>query len=257
MSKYYFITTLLPPLQIGQAPELPSSELDFLLKMNLTEKDYKDVEVLRRYIDIQNIRHFWRNEPLEEGGNVGQKEIEEALLHAELFPPYVFSFMETYPRTEQRLEHFSLLLRDFFRYEIAHTSHFVQDYLRTEWEKRLVFTALRAKNLKRSLQEEFKLEDPEDPFIQHILEQEDSDTYEPPARYAVIKTLYEEYKSNPLKLFRALLELDFEYINDVIGWHTFDTKNVLGYVVQLRLVEQSMKLDQQKGLAILEKIVKK
>ena len=257
MAKYYFVTTLLPPLKIGSPPEITSNELEFTLKMNLTKSDYNKVVILRRFVEIENIRRFWRGEPIEEGGNFNEKEIEESHLHLENYPSYVFDFMEKYDDTSQRLKHFPELLRDFFRHEMKKSDGgFVQEYLKLEWELRLIFVALRAKDLGRDLAEELKFEDPEDPFVQQILEQKDDPSYIPPNSYASLKELFEEKKSDPLALNLELSQWRFNKIDEMMGWHTFDINKVLSYVVQLKIVEKWLKLDKKKGLELVEKIIK-
>ncbi len=204
MAKYYFVTTLLPPLKIGSPPEIDSPELDFLLRQNLTKSDYQKVVILRRLVEIENIRRFWQGEPIEAGGNFDEKEIEENLLHQESYPPYVFRYMEKYEDPKERIKHFPELIKDFFHYELSLNDGFVEEYLRFEWEWRLVFVAIRAKNLGRDLAIEMQYENPENPFIQQILDQKDEKVYIPPARYADLKDIFEEKKSNPLELALAL-----------------------------------------------------
>src|SRR5437016_13757480 len=106
MAKYYFVTTLLPPLKIGVPPEIDSRELDFILKLNLTKKDLEKAIDLRRYVELENIRNFWLHQPMDPGGNYTEKEIEENLFHQEGYPDYIFDYMERYPDTPNRIAHF-------------------------------------------------------------------------------------------------------------------------------------------------------
>lgn len=255
MAKYYFVTTLLPPLKIGAPPEIDSPELDFILKQNLTKDDYQKVIVLRRLVEIENIRYFWQGAPIEAGGNFDEKEVEENLLHHEGYPSYVFQFMEKYEETKERLKHFPELIKKFFHYELKERTGFVKEYLQFEWEWRLIFVALRAKNLGRSIVTEMQYEDPEDPFVQQILEQKDAETYLPPEKFAELKEIYEAKKSTPLDLALTLSQWRFDKIEDLIGWHTFDVSCVLGYVIQHKIVEKWLKLDKKKGLELIEQIL--
>jgi hypothetical protein len=256
MAKYYFVTTLLPPLKIGVPPEIDSRELDFILKLNLTKEDLQKAVSLRRLIEIENIRNFWRGEPIDPGGNYDEKEIEENLFHLEAYPAYVFDFMEKHPDTTSRLAHFPELLRQFFHDELKKQDGFVLEYLKFEWEWRLVFVALRANSLGRDLEKEMQYEDPEDPFIEQILEQKNQKIYQPPEKYKALKDLFDAKKLNPLELQKALSEWRFDSIENMVGWHTFDVYRVLGYVVQLKICEKWLKLDKKKGLEIVEKVAK-
>ncbi|MDB6081958.1 MAG: hypothetical protein JWO53_1230 [Chlamydiia bacterium] len=256
MSKYYFVTTLLPPLTIGSRPEIDSNELDFVLRQNLSLDDFQKVQILRRLVEIENIRRFWQGEMIEPCGNYDEKEIEENLLHLENYPAYVFNYMERYQDSKERLQFFPELLREFFTEEMKKASGFVKDYLVFEWQWRLVCTALRAKSLGRDFKKEFRFEDPEDPFVQEILEQSSASTYIPPDGYQELTTIFENYKLKPLELNLALSEWRFECIDQKVGWHTFDIDRILGYIVQFEIVEAGLKLDKKKGLQLIEKVAK-
>lgn len=256
MAKYYFVTTLLPVLKIGSPPEIESRELDLILKMNLTKRDLEKVVALKRLREIENIRAFWSNTPLEAGSTYDEKEIEENLLHFAVYPSYVFEFMEKYEDTQSRLRHFPELLRTFFYQEMKACDNFVHEYFQFEWQWRLIVVVLRAKSLEKDLEKEMQLEDRENPFIQSILEQKDQKAYEPPAAYQQLKTIYEEKKSAPLELQKALSEWRFEKIDHMIESQAFNIDRILGYVVQLELCENWLKLDKKQGLEIVEKVAK-
>lgn len=257
MAKYYFITTLLPPLKIGSPPEMGSRELDFILKLNLTKEDYHKVDILRRLIDIENIRAFWRKESIDPGGNFDEKELEENLLHQEMLPPYVYAFMEKYPETSSRLKNFPELLRAFFQTEMKKEKDFVQDYLIFEWQWRMIFVVFRALSLERNVLSELEHEDPDNPFISDIIEQiSTTKAYIPPENFKALQGIYDMKKHSPLELELALSEWRFERIEEMIGWHTFDIYRILGYVIQLEIVEKWLELDKRKGLQFIEKTMK-
>jgi hypothetical protein len=159
--------------------------------------------------------------------------------------------MERYPDVSQRIHHFSELLHTFFAVEIANSSGFVHDYLVFEWQCRLIFTVLRARELKRDVAQELHLEDPEDPFVSQLLDQNTS-AFELPVQFQPIKTLFEANKHQPLEFNHAIAEWRFRYIDEMVGWHTFDIDCVLGYVIELEILEQWLKLDRKKGLEIVQ-----
>jgi hypothetical protein len=261
MAQYYFITTLLPPLKIGSAPEIGSTELDFILKLNLTKKDYHKLDLLRKLIDIENIRSFWRKIPIDPGGNFDEKELEENLLHQEGLPAYVFAFMEQYPETRERLHHFPELIRSSFQAEMKEASkqdaYFVQQYLSFEWQWRTIFLALRALDLGRDVFQELSDADPDNPFIADIFEQlKASKTYTPPEQFRSLQAMYDVKKHAPLELELALSEWRFEYIEEMIGWNAFDIYRILGYVTQLEIVEKWLELDKRKGLQFIDQTMK-
>lgn len=254
MAKYYFVTTLLPELKIGQPIDLESRELDFILRLNLTHEDFKKVSILRRFMDIENIRRFWQGEPIELGSNFDEKEIEENILLRQAYPRYVFDFIDRYEDIPSRLKHFTELLHTFFHEEMYKPDGFVERYLRFEWEWRLTLTALRAKHLGRDLVKEMQFEDPENPFVQQILEQKDAKSFEVPDAYKALKIIFETKETSPIELYQAIAEWRFNHIEEMVGWHTFSIDRILGYVVQLEICETWLKMDKRKGLEIIEEI---
>jgi hypothetical protein len=254
MAQYYFITTFLPSLKIGELPDIDHFELDFLLRMNLSKDDFQKVETLRLLSDIENIRHLFSQEDLEAGGNLDEKKLEESLFHQERLPSYVFEFLERYKDTPLRIKNFPELLKRYFQEETKTSEPFLHDYLSFEREWRLVFSALRAKELGRSLASEMRLENPEEDFIRDIIEQEEEPSYRPPDEYFALKTIFDAKKLNPFELNLAVSEWRFDAIEEMIFSHTFDIYRVLGYVVQFGIVEKYLKLDKKKGLQIVQQV---
>lgn len=254
MAQYYFVTTLLPTLKIGSPPEIGSYEFDFILQQNLTGCDLAKVTILRRLTDIENIRLLLQDAQLQPNGNFDQKELEDALLNQESLPSYVFEFMENYGDTAARLKNFPQLIRKFFKEEIGRQKGFVHDFLLFEWRCRLICSILRAKALDRPIEAELALEDSEDPFVAAILEQKDEPSYHPPDEFLPLKTIFENHKENPHEMNLALLEWKFSHIDEMAGDHPFSLYRVLGYLIQLDIVERWFSLDKKKGLEFVEKL---
>lgn len=256
MTNYYFLATLLPQLEIGIPPDLDYLELSSLLKINLTDADYKKVETIRRYFDIQNLRSFWREEPLNFRGNLNENELEEALLTQSGLPGYVFDFEERFEKIPDRLHHFASLITSYFNEEIQNSDGFVLKYLRFERDLRLVLTGLRAKKIKSDILIELQYEDPEDPLVAQMIAQKDSNEYIPPEEYEEVKVLFNEFSDHPLELHKALSEYRFNKIDQLAGLGMFSIDCILAYMIKLAIVEKWLELDKQKGIQILDKIVK-
>lgn len=256
MTNYYFLSSMLPELQVGVPPELPFLELVPLLSTNLTEQDLKRVETVRRYYDLENIRAFWKGRPLSIYGNYSENDLEEALLTRSGFPEYVYDFIDRYQDPEDQLSHFSGLLSAYFREEIFQSRGFLCKYLRFEREWRLVLVGFRAKLSGKELGIELQYEDPGDSFIAQMLAQKDSKVFEPPEDYQELKALFEDKQQSPLSLYQALCAYRFAKLNDMMDGEVFTIDPILGYLCQLIIVEQWLELDKKKGLEIVDKIVR-
>ena len=62
-------------------------------------------------------------------------------------------------------------------------------------------------------------------------------------------------EANPLKGEYALLALQFEKVDQLIGTHYFDDYALMGYALKLKLLERKNIFDPQRGRAELERIV--
>lgn len=254
MANYYFLATLLPTLKLGSPPELGVSEFDFLLSHNLTKSDLEKIVVMRRLTDIENIQNIILKQPMLSGGNYNAHELRECLENATGLPEYILTFWQTHTDKESRIENFPIVLRTYFEVESKSKDDFLGPFLRFEWQWRLVFVALRAKELDRDIKYELRFEDPNDPFIAQILSQNNLRSFDPPAPYTDLKALFEARKNAPLDLYQALCEWRFDHIKEMINWQSFSTARILGYVAQLEICQRWLELNKRKGLQLLEEI---
>jgi hypothetical protein len=253
---YYFLATILPPIVLGEVPEMSFSEFTHLLQVNLSPKDLEKANVIRRFYDIQNIRAFWKKEELDPRGNFDGIELEEALLAREGFPEYVYDFLDRYDNTSNRLEHFPGLLADYYNHEIPAATGFLKEYLTFERDWRLVLTGFRAKQLGRDLAAELQFEDPNDDLVAQILAQKDSPSFVPPDGYEDLKPFFEQYGNQPLELYQALCEYRFRRIESMLEMDLFSIDRILGYMAELITAEKWIELDQQKGKEIANRVLK-
>ncbi len=256
MFGYPFLATLLPPLRIGDPPEMSFKELEFFLEQNLSAEDRKKVRIIRRYYGIQNLRAIWMGTPIDLHGNYDANQLEEAVLTGVGFPKYIYRFLEQHETTEDRLKYFPELERHYFVEEISHAKGFLKDYLKMERELKLVFTGFRAKRLKRDLAQELQFEDPEDELVGQIMAFRDTEQFEPPPGYSDLKRIFDVHRDDPLGLHQALCQYRFNRVEEMVGLHPMSIDYILAYVVQLILVEKWLELDQQKGQVVIDRIIK-
>jgi hypothetical protein len=257
MAKYYFVGTLLPVLSYDTPPDITFQQLIELLRENLTKEDYAKTLVIRRFFDILNLRALWLGEDLDSRGELTPLAIGEALVSRSGLPDYVFEFLDAYDKAADRLKHFPFLLSRFFKSGDVLSDPFLKDYMQFERELRLVMTAFRAKKLGKDLAAELQYEDPEEEIIAQILAQKDAKVYEPPEKYHDLKIIFEKYGNDPMALQRALDEYRFETIENMVDMSdTFSIERILAYMTQLILVEKWYEIDKDKGIQIVDTIVK-
>lgn len=253
---YYFVGTSLPSLQFGIVPDIDFEEFDRLLKENLTKDDYEQSLIYRHYHDILNIRAFLKGEELDPYGTLDFNTLEEAITERDGLPSYILHYLNTYESKEDRLHHFPELIAEYYRRAIDEAKGFLKNYLIFERELRFVMVGFRAKQMGRDVALELQYEDPEDEVPAQILAQKDTKTYVPPPKYEDMREIFEQNYHSPMSLYQAITEYKFNKIDEMIGLDVFSLDKIIGYMIQLILVESALKLDKKKGLEIVDKIVK-
>jgi hypothetical protein len=252
MANYYFLAASLPPLILGERPDISFEHLKMRLEINLRKKDLEKVVVLRRFTDLNNIRSLLLEEPVDSRGNLDEKELDEALLIHNILPIYVFDFLEKYDNVNERIKNFSALLSSFFAEEIPKQRGFLHAYLSFEREWRLVMIGLRAKELGRDVTRELQFEDFSDSLVAQILAQKDSEFYEPPMEYQDLKDLIASCGPDPWQRYKIFAQYRFKKIEALVERPLFTIDWILAYMAQLIIVEHWLELDEMKGLMILE-----
>lgn len=256
MSSYYFVAAAMPSLKVGDAADITLREYFETLQINLAEGDLEYLVRLRLFYDIQNIRAYWREHTLDPAGNFDRNELEEALIGREGFPEYVYAFLDRYPQLPERLRFFPSLIASYFHQELDSLPPFIRAYFAFERQLRLVLLGLRAKHMHRDLLLELQHEDPFDETVAQLLLQKDAKSYVPPEAFEELSQIFEKFYDTPLALQRALSEYRFAKIDEILGVDFFSINRVLGNLLQLFIVERWFRLDEQRGRAIVDTIIK-
>lgn len=253
MGHYYYVVSAFPPLVLGVKPEMSYDEARQMLALNLSPYDWKQVISMQRETDLYNVRSLWLHEPINLRGNFGEKDLEEALLVKDNLPSYLVEFLDRYETTEERLRYFPSLLSSFYRKRFLEGG-FLQKYHRLQRDIQLCLTALRASMSHRDLTRELQFEDPSDPLVALLLAQKDEIEAVLPDEYEDLKQAFLENKSEPKKLYRAILQVQLAHIEELETARPFSMDVVLGHLARLAIVEAWAMLDDEKGHTTLDQI---
>ena len=258
MSNYYYLASLLPPLDFPSQGDIGLEGLEEALRINLSSEDMEQVRVLRLQVDLSNIQLLLQEEEIDPRGNLDEKALEEVLLEQTFFPEYVWDFLQTHETLVQRARYFPALLHQFFEEEASKHTGFLRAFFTFEREWRLVMLALRAKKLRRDVVTELQFEDPTDPLIMHILAQKDAEQYEPPLEYKELKDLWVSCGPDPWQQAKSIASYRFRKIHDIAEEVTeglqFTMCLILAYLAQLMIVEQWRGLSEQRGRLFLDRV---
>ncbi len=255
MANYYFLAASLPPLSLGEKPDLSFEELISRLAINLEKKDLQKMVVFRRWIDLNNIRALYLEDAIDPRGNLNEKELDQALLLQDDLPDYVFDFLGRFESVQEKLRFFPGLLAAYFREEIPFQEGFLRRYLEFERSWRLVLVGIKAKEFGRDLVQELQFEDLKDPLVMDLLAQKDAMTYDPPPELLSLKEKYLACGPDPFLQFKEVSKWRFKQIEELATEPLFSIDWILSYMAQLLIVEQWNELDPEKGEIILEAFV--
>lgn len=253
---YFFLGSVLPPLKLGTEPELGFEDLIVLLKDNLSRKDFKKVEKMRRFIDLKNVKHLLQKQPLDLRGNLTEKQLDEALVTRQGLPEYLYEHLDQYEETKDQIRHFSQVFVTFFREMEEEERGFLSFYFNFEREWRLLMIGFRSKKLSRDLASELQYEDFHDPLVAHLLAQKDSPQFEFPFEYQDFSEQVKQAQEGPLEQYQVLAHYRFNRLQEEVQDHPFQAAFALGYLVQLMLVEDWNQLNEHEGNQSLNAIVK-
>ncbi|MGR3973972.1 MAG: DUF2764 family protein [Candidatus Rhabdochlamydia sp.] len=255
MSHYYFLLLSLPPLRLGEKPPFSFYELMWRIEVNVKRKDFQKVAILRRWIDLKNIRQLYLGQLVDHRGNLNEKDLDEALLVQEFLPSYVFDFLNSFTTKEEILNAFPGLLARYLQEEAQEQTGFLQNYLSFERQWRLILLAIKAKELGKDLEKELQFEDLKDPFILDILAQKDLPVYDPPPLFVSLKEKYLGCGLDPWEQSKMLMQWKMDQIENLIERDVFSIDSILAYLVQLMMIEEFDELNSSKGEMILETFV--
>jgi len=259
VGNYYFLAASFPPLILGEKPDITFDELTARLQINLSKQDFEQTVVLRRFLDLSNVRALFLEDAIDPRGNLSEKELDQALLLKDGLPEYAFDFLDRFETAAEKLRFFSGLISTYFNEEIQRQEGFLKEYLTFERSWRLVLLTLRvkqgAKQLGRDVSAELQFEDLTDPLVLDILAQKDAATYDPPIEFAELKEKYLACGSDPWQQFKTVAEWRFHRIEELVNEPLFSIDWILSYMARLLIVEQWNDLDHTKGKIILEAFV--
>lgn len=255
MSRVFFLGSVLPSLRIGGEPQILFEELIMLYRDNLSRSDLEKVKAVRLYIDLKNVQKLLKNQPIDPRGNLSEKELDEAIVNQEKLPEFLFDYLEEFQETDEQLKHFSKVLITYFRDMEKKEKGFLKRYFRFEREWRVLLTGYRAKKLGIDPTGELQHEDFHDPLVAEVIAQKDAPFFEFPFEYVQLGEKLKEVNS-PEEQYHLMAEFRFSRVADEVQDDPFSIDYLLGYLVQLMIVEDDFAKSERRGNEHLIDMVK-
>lgn len=253
---YFFLGSALPSLNLASKPELQFDDLIALFKENLSACDFKKIEKIRSFIDLKNVKHILKKIPLDERGNMTEKELDQALITRDGLPHYLYEYLDKHEQVLDQIRHFSEVLIRFFQEMEKKEKGFLLFYFQFERQWRLLMIGFRSKNLQSDIVKELQYEDFHDPLVAYLLAQKDSPHFEFPFDYHDFDEKLNQVKARPMEQYELLAEYRFKRLLEEVQDSPFSVDYALAYFVQYMLVQDRNRLDEQQGNRKLNRIVK-
>ena len=247
--KYYFLSCVLPVLNLEKEPIISFNDFINMVLLNVTNADKNKVVQLRKLIDLKNLKNYWMDRNIDERGNLNKKDIENILLvKNEVFSENVFEFIRINTNVEDKINNFHKILFQFL-FDESKKKGFYGKYMRLELEINLILAAIRAKKLKKDLLTDLQFEDLDvhDFFIHYVLMQKDAEIFNPPSEYQELSNLFDKYyPGDPLLLNLSILKFKIKKISE-LRKPVFSIGVVLAYMIKLIIIEDYHRLNKEYG----------
>lgn len=252
MGSYFFLSSNLPTLKLSERPDITFAELGHMLAESLNPKDLEKVRVLRRKIDLYNLRSLWFGEKIDLRGNLSEKELDEAILSQFGLPDYVTDFLTRYSEASDRIAHFEELIATYYAEETPEKEGFLKSYLEFERAVRVVLTGLRASKLKMDVNHALRFEDRGDAVVLSVLGSAGGESYDPPYEYRELKELFIRTETSPWNRYYELNAFYFKRVERLVDGPLFSIDWILSYLVKFLIIDEILRLDEEEGKRILK-----
>lgn len=263
--EYYCLVAGLPDL-FFQENKLGFNAIDFRkeLKTQLTPSDYKLLQYLFLPFDNQNLIriHFNEDKAFNTYGLITKEELEFELSaeneHCNL-PEYILEFLKWLNKKEIKqwsLEAENKLQQFFYEYILNAKNEFLLEWFTFEFNLKNILTAFncerfnhdRSKNLILTEQNALSYSLLENKTLKPELFED-----ELPFSHQVFKVV--ESEQSWIEKEKELDKIKWNYLDDNTFFHYFTIEKVLSYVIKMLIIERWIKLDEETGRTLLNKLL--
>lgn len=249
---YVYVLGAAPPLTFGEKPECSSKEYASLLKSNLSKRQLKKIDVIKKWIDLNNLYLFLLNKGFDHNfdkrGNLSQNFLEHFEENVFDLPEYVQMFLQTHTEEDKRIQEFPTLFSTYYTKEAKKNLGFISHMLNFEHNLRIVLTGFRAKKYHKDIGKEFAFEDPDNPFVQHVLQQKQTKgDFQFPYEFQDLEKPLKESSLNPLQLLTVVSQYRFDFYGECMHKKPLSFEATVAYLLRLWVLEDYYRLSPEQG----------
>lgn len=263
MAQYYFLSSFLLPQNPEARPVYSLLDLDDLLSLNLIKRDFDVYVILKRFFDFDNFAFFFAGKPIVHSFGMVTQENVESMLRSQKwadddeFEDFFKDFLLRYKTSQERLHHFSSLVREFLSYYQKNSySEFLRTYFKFKQDLRVILAGFRARLLHQDVSYVLRNEDSSDPVVLQVLIQKDAPHYELPEGFEDLSPVLEDYGRLPHTLNRTFARYEHHKIEEMYRDRYFDAEAVLSEVIAYLFAIRNSEVSAEKGKNIINSMEK-
>lgn len=258
---YYYLIAGLPDILLDETrSKISVSDLLEEIKTQLHPEDHKLLQVLFLKYDNANLLNLLlkREKAFNEGGIYPQDLLEEQIKEPDdRIHNYLRQFIELFKaddREDQDKSWEVVLEEYYFGFLQDISNEFLREWFRFQLNLNNVTTALSCR--KHEIPVENQLIG-EDEVVQSILRSNARDFGLSQDFPEIEQILAEWERENILEREKALDSIRWNWIDEHTFFHYFTVEKVIGYLLQLEMVERWMNLDPRKGERMFRELLEK
>lgn len=247
---YFYLISSLPEMVLDQS-RAPYSLVEFVEKLEeaLEPKDFEQVRLLLLPHDNRNLLRLLKNdtEEWEALGQYSESEMKTLLQAEEGLPSYMHRFAQAYQEEQPLREGQSWrnqLTELYYDYALQQSHGFLHDWLEFERDLRNVLAAW---NIRRyELEDEGQLVGKGE--VVKALQKSRARDFGLGSEFSYLNKLINDLERDELSVReKAIDRVKWNYIDDQLVFYYFTIEVVLGYFLQLRMLQRWLSLDAQAG----------
>lgn len=244
----------LPPFKFQDRLPISSRSLYQIFSLNLSANQYKQIEALRRIIDIKNLLTKKLYDRFDEKGNFSLQEFKDKFAK-EKMKQYMLDFLQECKDDQDLISKYPKLYADFFEEE-SKESVLVAKVLKFEKEVNVLLFCLQAKKNKISIDDFLGYMDLSDPLIEYaVIQSKGEGPFHFPYEYKNLEALILDSGMDPMKQYDAVNEFKFRFYDEL----ALDTQDlftkICAYMMQVWINEDKSQLDEASGRELLTKLL--
>ena len=260
--EYYCLVAGLPDLFFNEN----KSGFDSLvfkneLKQQLSKSDFELAKLLYLKYDNKNLLNllFEKNEPFNSLGNYSRDFLEAQIANPLDIPDYMISFIRWYKK--QEIHELNLITENklhslFYEYLVSTKNQFLSKWFSFKLNIKNILTAFNCEHFNYETEKHLIRVDQNNLVYWLLINKRlKPELFEEELPFADQIFRAAESKISPEEKEKNIDKILWDYLDEHTFFHYFTIEKIVSYIIKLSIIERWMKLDEETGKALLNKLI--